>query len=99
MSTNPSTPPKSDRELLRHTLATLAYRGAKAIGGAPANFSSFNAGAGTRTPGQILAHIGDLFDWAASIAEGNQKWREAAVGAWEADAARFFAALERLDKI
>jgi hypothetical protein len=93
------TPPKSDRELLRHTLATLAYRGAKAIGGAPAGFSNFNAGAGTRTPGQILAHIGDLFDWAASIAAGNQKWREAPVADWESDFARFFAALERLDKI
>ena len=98
MSTNPSSP-KSDRELLRHTLATLAYRGAKAIGGLPDNFSTFNAGAGTRTPGQILAHIGDLFDWAASIAEGHQKWHEAPVGTWEADSARFFASLERLDKI
>lgn len=91
--------PRSDRELLRHTLATLAYRGAKAIGGAPENFSSFKAGGGTRTPGQILAHIGDLFDWAISIAEGNQRWRESEPDTWEADSARFFDALEQLDKV
>jgi hypothetical protein len=90
---------KSDRELLRHTLATLAYRGAKALGGAPVDFSFYDAGGGTRTPGQILAHLCDLFDWAVSIAEGRQKWHESEPGAWEDDSARFFAALERLDNL
>jgi hypothetical protein len=56
------------RELLRHTLATLAYRGGKAIRAAPAGFGEFQAGVGTRTPVKILAHIGDLMDWALSIA-------------------------------
>ena len=60
------------RELLRHTLATLAYRGGKAVRNAPAGFAEFRAGESGRTPGQILAHLGDLLDWALSIAQGKQ---------------------------
>ena len=60
------------RELLRHTLATVAYRGGKAIRNAPSGFGDFRAGEGGRTAGEILAHIGDLLDWALSIARGQQ---------------------------
>jgi hypothetical protein len=84
-------------ELLRHTLATLAYRGGKAIRGAPASFADFQAAPGVRTPGQILAHLGDLIDWVLSIAKGNQQWRNSARQSWDADSARFFAALQALD--
>ncbi len=85
----------SDRELLRHTLATLAYRGGKAIRGAPASFADF-AGAG-KTPGQILAHIGDLLDWGLSMAIGQQKWQDSKPQPWDQDTERFFAALKRFD--
>jgi hypothetical protein len=85
----------SDRELLRHTLATLAYRGGKAIRGAPASFSDF-AGAG-KTPGQILAHIGDLLDWGLSMAIGQQKWQDSKPQPWDQDTERFFTALKRFD--
>ena len=85
-------------ELLRHTVATLAYRGGKALRGAPAEFAEFRAAAGTRTPGEILAHIGDLLDWALSLANGAQKWRiRMPVVSWDAGSARFFAALEAFD--
>jgi len=60
-------------EFLRHTLATLAYRGAKTLRDAPAGFAEFRAAETTRTPVQMLAHIGDLFDWAISIADGQMK--------------------------
>jgi hypothetical protein len=85
------------KELLRHTVATLAYRGGKALRGAPAAFAEFRAAAGTRTPGEILAHIGDLLDWGLSLANGAQKWTPMPVVSWEAGSARFFAALEALD--
>jgi hypothetical protein len=80
--------------LLRHTVATLAYRGGKALRGAPPEFSKF----GSRTPGEILAHICDLFDWALSIANGKQAWHNSQPQAWEADVARFFAGLEAFDQ-
>jgi hypothetical protein len=52
--TSPS-PSDPKRELLRHTLATLAYRGGKVLRDAPPNFSEFRSADGVRTPGQILA--------------------------------------------
>jgi hypothetical protein len=87
--------PKCD--LLRHTLATIAYRGGKAVRGAPASFATFKASDSARTPVQILAHIGDLFDWALSIAKGTSKWNASRPLEWEAEVSRFFASLGALD--
>lgn len=87
----------SGRELLRHTLATLAYRGGKAFRGVPPEFSNYRVAAGTRTPGEILAHIGDLLDWAGWLARGEHKWVATPAANWNDDVARFFAALEALD--
>ena len=85
-------------KLLRHTLATLAYRGAKAFYEAPTTFAEFRVGPSTRTPGQILAHMGDLLDWALTLAEGKEAWHNSPPLTWEQGTARFFAALEVLDK-
>ena len=83
--------------MLRHTLATLAYRGGKTLRGAPEGFSGFRASASTRTPGQVLAHIGDLLDWALSIAQGKQEWHNSQLQSWEMDSQRFFTALAAFD--
>jgi hypothetical protein len=85
------------RELLRHALATLAYRGGKAIRDAPDGFSSFDAGHGVRPVGQILAHIGDLMDWGLSIAVGKRTWHDSEPLAWDEEMDRFFAALKKFD--
>jgi hypothetical protein len=87
----------SSRQLLRHAVATLAYRGGKTVRGAPDSFSDFHASAETRTPGQILAHIGDLLEWALSAARGQQQWRDSAPLPWPEEVARFFAALAAFD--
>lgn len=81
-----------NRDLLRPTLATLAYRGGKAVRNAPAGFSDFHGGEELRMSGQILAHIGDLFDWALSIAMGRQKWQNSTLPMWEQEVTRFFTA-------
>ena len=85
------------REFLRHAVATVAYRGGKAVRGAPASFAKFASGEPPKTPEQILAHIGDLFDWALSIAEGAQKWNNSAPLAWDDEVARFFGTVKRFD--
>lgn len=85
------------REFARHTLATLAYRGGKTLAGAPEGFGSYTARPGTRTPGQILAHIGDLLDWALWLCEGEHRWNASTPLSWDAEVSRFFAGLERLD--
>ena len=89
--------PDGKIEMLRHTLATLAYRGGKTLRGAPADFPAYG-GAAPQTPGRILAHLCDLFDWALRLADGVHEWRESAVGSWEEDTARFFAGLEAFDR-
>ncbi len=83
------------RELLRHTVATLAYRGAKAVRNAPPEFAAF-AGA-ERTPARILSHIGDLLDWALSMAEGKQRWQDSKPLPWDQEVDRFFAGLKGFD--
>ena len=87
----------STRQLLRHTVATVAYRAGKALRGSPNHFSSFHIGDKTRTPAQILAHMGDLFDWALSIAQGKPAWHDSTPLPWNAEIARFFAALKKFD--
>ncbi len=81
----------------RHTVATLAYRGGKVLRGAPEGFAEFKAGATSRTPGQVLAHIGDLLDWALSQARGKQEWHNSEPLPWEKGAERFFAGLQAFD--
>jgi hypothetical protein len=84
-------------ELLRHALATLAYRGGKAVRGASDAFGSFHLSATSRTPVQVLAHIGDLLDWALSLARGAEAWHNSPPRAWPDEVTRFYDALARLD--
>ena len=83
------------RELLRHTVAALAYRAARALDGAPDSFASYD-GCG-RQPIQILAHMGDLFDWALSSLQGSERWHNSTPLPWPQEKARFFAALKSFD--
>jgi hypothetical protein len=83
---------------LRHTVATLAYRGGKVLRGAPAEFSDFRAAKGSRSAGEILAHVCDLLDWALSQARGKQQWRNSKPRSWSQDSERFFAALGAFDE-
>ena len=85
------------RELLRHALATIAYRGGKAVRSAPESFAGFKAHPASRTPSEILAHVGDLFDWALSLARGAQTWKDSAPAVWDLEIDRFFASLGRFD--
>ena len=85
------------RALLRHTVATVAYRGAKAVRGAPASFASYTPDGSPRTAAKILAHVGDLFDWALSQAKGAEAWTESTPLDWDLEVERFFATLQRLD--
>jgi len=91
---------REEREFLRHTLATLAYRGGKVLAGVPASFGDVRAGASSRSASEILAHIGDLLEWAFTYAkEGRHEWHDAATRTWEEDRERFFDGLGGLDRL
>ncbi|HET7873645.1 MAG TPA: hypothetical protein VFL42_14100 [Terriglobales bacterium] len=85
------------RQFLRHTVATLAYRAGKSLRDAPESFAGFNTGERGRTPANILAHMGDLLDWALSIAKGAQAWKDSAPLPWKQEVDRFFKALRAFD--
>lgn len=85
------------RDLLRHAVATVAYRGGKAVRGAPAGFADYTCGESTRTPLRILAHVNDLFDWALALAQGEHRWSDSTPQSWDAEVSRFFAGLQRFD--
>jgi hypothetical protein len=87
-----------ERDFLRHTVATLAYRGGKVVRDAPPGFESLRVVASTRTPGEILAHIGDLLDWGLSMASGQPSWTDSAPLPWEREVDRFFAGLAAFEK-
>ncbi|HEX5227440.1 MAG TPA: hypothetical protein VFW44_07000 [Bryobacteraceae bacterium] len=85
------------RQLLRHTLATLAYRAAKPLRDAPESFCKFRPAENARTAVEILAHMGDLFDWALSAVQGQERWHSAKPQPWADETARFFASLAAFD--
>ena len=85
-------------EFLRHALATLAYRAGKVVRDAPPEFGAFRIGPTTRTPAEILAHLGDLLDWSLSLASGQNAWKKSTPQNWNAEVVRFSRALSRLDR-
>ena len=91
--------PDPQRQFLRHTLATVAYRGAKAVRGAPASFATFSPDGSSRTPARILAHIGDLFVWAIHLAQGDHVWTDSLPLPWEEEVVRFHSTLSRFDAL
>jgi hypothetical protein len=88
---------ESARTMLRHTLATLAYRGGKAVRDAPSGFAEYRTAPSVRTPVEILSHVGDLLDWAVALADGRHEWRDATPLPWTQEIERFFAGLAALD--
>jgi hypothetical protein len=87
----------ASRQMLRHTLATVAYRAGKTLRGAPAGFADYRAAETLRTPLEILAHLGDLMEWALGLARGESRWPGAAPLPWEEEKGRFYAAVARFD--
>lgn len=83
------------RQILRHALATLAYRATRALEDAPEHFAGYN-GVG-RMPAQILAHMGDLLDWALTAAIGQERWHSSHPLSWPEEQHRFFESLDSLD--
>src|SRR5882672_8574 len=86
------------RRMLRHALATLAYRAGRALGGAPESFAGFSIGDHPKTPALVLAHMGDLAEWGLSTAKGKQVWPNSGPLPWAEEVRRFFGALEAFDE-
>jgi hypothetical protein len=88
---------RPDRRFLRHLAATLAYRAAKVLRGVPPSFATAKLGSGTRTPVQILAHLGDLMAWGVTLARGEYTWKAEGGDDWQREQKRFLDNLATLD--
>lgn len=97
MENVPEFPPQRSRHIMRHAVATLAYRGSRVLRDAPNGFSSFACGGGCRSAGAILAHIGDLLDWALLTAKGKREWHDTEPHPWADEVNRFHNALAAFD--
>ena len=85
------------RELLRHVVGTVAYRGGIAVLDAPENFAEFRINETARTPGEILAHIGDLLEGSLYLIKGELVYLASSPLQWEEEIERFFSAVKGLD--
>jgi hypothetical protein len=85
------------RDLMRHFLATLAYRCRKVVLGAPKDFGDFDAGHGVRKPTEILSHMSGVLIHAQSFLAPLENTRMP-LGTWEEEVGRFFRILSELDK-
>jgi hypothetical protein len=90
--------PAPELTMLRHTVAVVAYRGSKTLRDAPESFATFRIKEKTRTPAEIVAHMTDLFDWALSMAEGKELWRDSIPRSWTDEVTRLYASIGRLDQ-
>ena len=79
-------------------MATLAYRAGKVLRNAPPDFLNFRPAIGSRSAGEILAHLTELTDWALTQASGQEHWNALMPTSWESDSSRFFASLTRFDE-
>jgi len=85
------------RELLRHLVATIAYRARIAVSDAPENFAAFKIGEAIRTPGEILEHIGDLLQGSLYLMKGEFVRLNSAPLPWNEEVIRFFNAAKEFD--
>ena len=90
---------ESTRAVLRHLVASLAYRAAKVLRGVPPEFATFSSAPSTRRPVQIVAHLADLMMWAQSLTRGESVWKAGGSDRWEVEVERFFTALAALDAL
>jgi hypothetical protein len=87
-----------EREFLRHTVATLAYRAEKVLRDVPSGIVNLRIAGSTRSAAEILAHMGDLMEWALWLAKGKHVWHDSTPGRWDDEVSRFFRSLRLLDE-
>lgn len=87
----------TEREVLGHFLAAIAYRAQKALRDAPPNYPEFSAGHQVRTPVAILRHMTSLMGYATTLFDGGSYPVEPEpLASFDLEIARFHEMVERL---
>ena len=86
-----------EKKLIRHFIATLAYRTTKVIREVPKAYPNLSVGSGIRMPVEILHHMSDvlLFAYKALVQSDRV---EIPLAPWETEVERFYDVLGRLDE-
>lgn len=84
-------------EVLRHLLASLAYRANLALEGCPDSFADFRAVEGAMTPREIVNHCSVILGFAnAQLSKG--EFQKSEIEDWNAEVERFHMTLANLDQ-
>jgi hypothetical protein len=89
---------ESDLQMIRHAVATVSYRVAKTLRDVPMDFGAFRASPTSRAPLEIIVHMGDLFDWALSLARGEELWQDSTPRGWAEEVDRLYASIKEFDQ-
>ena len=85
----------SDRMMLRHFLAVLAYRTQKAVRGCPEGFGDYRVAKGVRTPRELVRHMRSVLGYACTFFEGGEYYAKP-LATLEAELERYHEMLARL---
>ena len=86
------------RALLKHFLATIAYRTQKALRGAPDTFADFRAGLNLRTPHEIIWHMTGVLGYARTFFQAGV-WQPDRLDGFSDQVCRFHLVLEDLGSL
>jgi uncharacterized damage-inducible protein DinB len=82
--------------ILRHLVATIAYRSSHSLRDAPAGFQDVRLAEGSMTAGELVFHITQVLSFALAVVNGTERVRYEALD-WPQEVARFYAMLGELD--
>ena len=85
-------------DLLRHFLATLAYRTQKALRGAPPEYADHRVAPNARTPHELVWHMTGLMGYVVVLFRGGV-WQPDRLDTFDEEIRRFHAQLERVDEL
>lgn len=84
------------KKILRHHLATLAFRTNFAIKGAGNNYSSFSPGNGVRTAKEILFHMTQMIKYSENVLL-DVPFIKVDINDWDKICSEFYLSLKKLD--
>jgi hypothetical protein len=87
------------RQLFRHLVATVVFRGRVALENAPSEFGDFKVSDDSRSAREILAHIGDLLTGTESLLRGEFVEINSSPLPWPEEVERFFESARKLDAL
>lgn len=85
------------RQIIKHFLATIAYRTQKALRDAPEDFADFRIDSYVRTPHELILHMSGVIGFARSLFDNGIAWPNK-LPTFKEEIERFHETLEELGK-